>query len=131
MKFGKDLTGLRFGRLVVVRKVETINQGKRGSRSQWLCHCDCGNTKTVIRNSLTSGNTKSCGCLEKETKKTMHIKHGMAHERLYRIWCGMRDRCNRKSNKNFCYYGGRGITVCEEWQEFISFRDWALEYLEQ
>ncbi len=128
MKYPKDLTGLRFGRLTVIDKVGITNQGARGSRSVWRCKCDCGNYKDVIRNSLVCGNTKSCGCLEEETKKSMHIKHGMAKTRLYRIWCGMRDRCNRSNNSDYTHYGGRGIKVCSEWDgDFTKFKEWAIQ----
>lgn len=127
----KDLTGRRFGKLTVVKKIGVKNAGQRGkSRSIYLCKCDCGNETEVLRNSLITGNTKSCGCLERETKKTMHIKHGAAKTRLWRIWCNMRERCNNPNNKNYAYYGGRGVGVCDEWQNkengFINFRDWAM-----
>lgn len=105
MKFPNDLTGLKFGRLTVICKAGIQNQGKRGSRSMWLCKCDCGNEKVVIRNSLVTGNTQSCGCLEHETKVSTHLKHGMAKSRLWNIWCGIKDRCNNPNKKDWqnCY----------------------------
>ncbi len=127
MKYPKDISGLRFGRLTVIEKVGVTNGGGRGSKSLWLCKCDCGNEKVILRNSLVSGNTKSCGCLERETKKTMHLKHGMAKTRLWNIWCGIRDRCTRPNNHDFARYGGRGITICDEWKDdFQTFYDWAM-----
>lgn len=127
MKYPIDLTGARFGRLTVIEKAGVARQGQRGSRSLWLCRCDCGKEKIIVRNSLVTGNTKSCGCLEAETKKTMHLKHGMAKTRLWNIWCGMRDRCNRKNSSSYSHYGGRGIRVCDEWNHsFDSFKNWAV-----
>ena len=96
---------MKFGRLTAIKKVGTKGNGK-GSKSIWLCRCDCGNEKEILRNSLVSGTTKSCGCLEKEVKATMHLKHGMAKSRIWNIWTGMRDRCSRPNNKNYQRYGG-------------------------
>lgn len=127
MKYPMDLTGIRFGRLTVLEKAGVQGQGKRGSRSLWRCRCDCGNEIIVIRNSLVCGNTRSCGCLEQENKKTMHLKHGMAKTRLWKIWIDMGNRCGRKEDKSYPYYGARGISVCEEWAEFSAFKKWALE----
>lgn len=126
-----DLVGQRFGRLTVIKKIGVRKVGQRGqTKTVWLCKCDCGNEKEVLRNSLVSGNTKSCGCLEKETKKTMHVKHGEAKTRLWKIWCGMRERCNNPNNQDYSYYGGRGIIVCDSWSDkkdgFINFRSWAM-----
>lgn len=127
MKYPSDLSGIKFGKLTVIEKIGVTNEGKRGSRSVWLCECECGNKKEVERNRLTTGNTKSCGCLEHETKVKMHTKHGMAKTRLWNIWCGMKDRCYRKNNQDYSHYGGRGITVCEEWREdFQKFSDWSM-----
>lgn len=129
MRFPNDLTGLKFGRLTVVCKAGVQNQGKRGSRSMWLCKCDCGNEKVIVRNCLVTGNTRSCGCLELETKTNTHFKHGMAKSRLWKIWCGIKDRCNNPNNKSYSYYGGKGVKVCAEWASsengFENFRRWA------
>lgn len=128
MKYPKDLEGIKFGRLTAIRKAGVKNVGKRGSKALWLCRCDCGNEKVVLRNSLVSGITKSCGCLEMEVKKTMHLKHGMAKTRLWKIWCGIKDRCYRKNNNDYERYGGRGITVCNEWKDnFQAFHDWSMQ----
>ena len=128
MKYPKDISGMKFGRLTAIRKVGTTNGGGRCSKSIWLCKCDCGNEKEVLRNSLVSGNTNSCGCLETEVKKTMHLKHGMAKTRLWKIWCGMKERCNNPNNQDYPYYGGRGIKVCDEWlNDFQMFHDWAIK----
>ena len=110
-----DLTGQRFGKLVVIRRVE--NHGKRPA---WLCKCDCGNQLEVIGESLRSGNTKTCGCSRES--------HGCADDRLYSVWCTMKARCNNPNKNNYASYGARGIVVCDEWlNSFTAFRNWALE----
>ena len=115
----KDLTGNRFGRLVV------LNKSQNG---KWLCLCDCGNKKEILTHSLTSGKTQSCGCLQKERVSTTNSKHHARGTRLHNIWLGMRNRCNTPTHVRYYRYGGRGIKVCEQWGEFINFRDWALSH---
>jgi len=102
-----DLTGQRFGRLVVLK---LIGKNKWGSY-QWLCRCDCGKEKIVRIDSLKSGRTKSCGCLNRERL----TKHGHYGDRTYKSWSQMIQRCTNPNNKYFKDYGGRGITVCERW----------------
>ena len=126
----KDLIGVRFGNLVVLKK----SSKKAMSGSMFECKCDCGNTVTVARSSLTSGHTRSCGCTRKiflsENKPTK--THGFSRinngkcERLYRVWLGMRQRCNNPHNSKYNIYGGRGIYICEEWNDYKNFRNWAL-----
>lgn len=89
--------------------------------------CDCGEYSTVTTRNLTTGNTKSCGCLSLET----HLTHGMRNTRFYKVWQAMKNRC--KNKKLACYpnYGGRGIKYCNEWESLESFRDDMYEsYLE-
>lgn len=124
--FRKDLTGQRFGRLTVLEFVPT-----EGRISYWKCKCDCGNETVVQAMSLKSGNTRSCGCLCKEIncKRTTNrnTTHGKSHTRLYNIWKLMKSRCLKKTNKRYKDYGGRGITVCDKWQNnFQAFYDWAM-----
>lgn len=118
-----DLSNKRFGSLVAV---ETTSRNKRGQRI-WTCKCDCGKTTHVISGSLVSGNTKSCGCLNSKMTIRRNFRHGMTKTRIYNIWCRMRQRCSDKKCREYKLYGGRGITVCEEWQDFIQFHDWARE----
>ena len=119
-----DLTGRRFGRLTVIRK--TDQRGPDGGII-YECLCDCGNTCLVWGNKLTrKGHSakRSCGCLHDET----HPQHGGSKTPLYHKWKGMRERCYDPKSKQFHDYGGRGISVCEEWRnDFAAFREWAIE----
>ncbi len=115
-----DLTGRRFGRLIVIRRV---NNGKSKNR-RWLCLCDCGNEKIIYGSSLPSGRTKSCGCLQKELVRKRFTKHGHSKNKLrtYNIWKSMNQRCVNPRNKEYHNYGGRGIRVCQRWkQSFAHF----------
>jgi hypothetical protein len=116
-----DLTGKVFGRLLVLSQAPRI----RG-RIAFKCSCTCGNTIVVTSKSLLSGNTRSCGCLFKEQLSKRATKHGERWSRLYSIWLGMRSRCNSKTHASYRLYGGRGIKVCSEWDDFSTFRQWAL-----
>lgn len=115
----KDLTGLRFSRLTVIKRAD----GARG-RVRWECLCDCGNTVIVPAAYLTAGNTKSCGCLNRDSKPNK--THGMSDTRLYGIWSGMLGRCLEKNNPSYLNYGARGVSVCESWRTFENFCSWAM-----
>ena len=115
-----DLTGQRFGKLVVIERTETRSKG-RGNRPgvrMWLCHCDCGNSVYSEASNLRSGDQTSCGCA--------HDKHGDHKSRLYNIWAGMKNRCTCSNNERYDRYGGRGISVCLEWDHYPAFKEWAL-----
>lgn len=108
-----DLTGRRFGKLVVLCRAEN-----RGHMTYWKCLCDCGNEKVVQAASLVGGKTVTCGCRLKT--------HGGTGTRLYAIWCNMLNRCRNPNVKSYKTYGALGISVCDEWQEsFAAFRDWS------
>lgn len=85
------------------------------------CICQCGNTINVRSKSLTSGHTKSCGCLGKDNMTMIFLQHGMTHTRFYRIWLNMKNRCYNPQSSSYQYYGGRGIVTCGEWHEFRNF----------
>lgn len=116
----------RFGKLVVVEKGDNYIDKRGYPRDMWVCKCDCNNTKTILGLNLRSGNSKSCGCATKENAIKINTKHGMNRTRLHEIWVGMRKRCNNKKCKCYKSYGGRGITVCNEWKDFESFYNWAI-----
>lgn len=120
-----DLSGQKFHRLTVIsRHPENNAQNK----PLWVCICDCGTQTIVSGSDLKQGNTKSCGCLDRESAKERFTTHGKSKTRLYRIWLGMRERCYNPNNKRFKDYGGRGIFVCDEWRnDFMSFHDWAYQ----
>lgn len=118
-----DLTGQRFGRLTVVNRA---GSGK-DRQALWLCQCDCGNNCIVYASNLRKGHTKSCGCLQKEATSIANTTHGHRHSKLYGVWNSMIGRCHRKNNDSYPHYGGRGITVCDEWHSFDKFLSWALE----
>lgn len=118
-----DLTGQRFGRLVVLSENGRSHSGKK----RWLCQCDCGNQTCVVAGDLRSGRTRSCGCLHKESAKIKATKHGKRYSRLYRIWCSIKRRTCVKTDSGYSKYGGRGIGICDEWkQSFESFSEWSL-----
>jgi hypothetical protein len=120
-----DLTNRRFGRLVAVRR--TDKRDKCG-QAFWECICDCGNLTLVRAGELTRKKriVNSCGCLQKELASEANYRHGCANVDTrtpeYSVWSSMKDRCLNPNNPKYPYYGGRGITVCPEWQRsFIQF----------
>lgn len=122
----KNLIGKRFGKLTVIAKGEPINQ--HGTNlSTWICQCDCGVIKTIRQHNLLAGGSKSCGCGQMGGKYHIHNLHNSSKTRLYGIWQGIKQRCFNPKNKNYHNYGGRGITICEQWKDnFVCFQQWAL-----
>ena len=121
-----NLSGEKYGRLTVLRRI-----GTKRSSPLWLCHCDCGREASATSRDLRSGNKRSCGCIHSEQlalRNHKNAKHGCEGDRLYGIWHSMKQRCYDKNRKDYCNYGARGITVCDEWlNDFPAFRSWALE----
>lgn len=120
-----DLSGNTYGGLKVLSLAYVKNR-----RSYWLCLCDCGNQKIVRSDALISYKTVSCGCLKKKQDKinlTAHHKGGRTKERLYHIWMSMRQRCQNPNNQAYKDYGGRGISVAHEWNDYDMFKKWAFE----
>lgn len=137
IKRGQDITGYRFGRLTVLSE---LKGEKKWGKPCYLCQCACGNQKTVVRSSLLSGMTKSCGCLAKEQAKEAAkkmikhnqangyacvTKHGKArrgqHSRSYKAWMGMKRRCHNPNDKTYLEYGAKGITVIDRWHVYENF----------
>lgn len=119
-----DLTGQKFSRLTVIKRVENNKHKQR----MWLCKCDCGNEKIVRGLDLINGKIKSCGCLKIEQNKINlnSTSHGLTDCRLYYIWINIKTRCYNSQNKNYRFYGAKGIKMCDEWKnDFKAFYDWA------
>lgn len=106
----EDLTGRRFGSLTVLGYSHFKNV------SYWNCICDCGTIKSYQKGNLISNNAKSCGCLKSENISKGKTKHGMKHTKEYRIWWGIKQRCFYHKNDSYKHYGGRGISMCDEWK---------------
>lgn len=123
----EDLSGQRFGRLVVIEQSEDriLPSGKK--EAMFKCRCDCGNEKNIRSTSLKNGNTISCGCYRSECSRSRVAIHGMSNTRLHNTWKSMLERCYNKNNKSYRNYGAKGIVVCDEWKEFKPFADWALK----
>ena len=119
----KDRTGERHGRLVVLGPANI----KKRTENYWLCKCDCGNECVVSGSQLKKDGTKSCGCYQKETYGKHAITHGMTKTKLYKRWNSMKQRCQNPNEARYADYGGRGISVCEEWEDFEGFKKWAME----
>lgn len=107
-----DMVGKRFGRLVGVRLARISDSGD----ARWIFQCDCGREHEADGTHVRRGNTKSCGCLNKETYASRATTHGMSHTTEFRCWSSFINRCYNSHNNAFKNYGGRGITVCAEWR---------------
>lgn len=122
-----DLSGQRFGRLVVLRPVGLNRRGQR----LWLCRCDCGSRHKSNTSDLRSGNTRSCGCLHTDQRRRLCAElasrrggnpiHGKCYTPEYHVWRMMKNRCFNPRVARYEIYGGRGITVCERWLTFANF----------
>lgn len=126
MAMRDDLTGKRFGKLNVVGYDHTHITPSGQQRAYWECVCECGNTVSVAAQNLHRLKTTSCGC--NSSRKHIGDKqrtHGESKTRLYGIWCGMMSRCNNPNRIAYKDYGARGISVCDEWKDYSSFKFWA------
>lgn len=124
----RNLIGEKFGRWTVIEEAE-----KRNGMARLKCRCECGTEKVVYQKHLLSGASTSCGCLAKEKSRERleiyrkdNATHRMTSTRLYHIWVNIKSRCNNPNNDSFAIYGGRGIKICDEWQDFSNFMAWAL-----
>lgn len=120
-----NLTGTRFGRLIVVKRGPNYPHPTK-KIPQWVCHCDCGKDRIINGCNLRRGLVKSCGCLRKEITIARTLTHGCSGKRgkratEYETWAGMRQRCFNENNSDYRNYGGRGITICERWDSFENF----------
>ena len=110
-----DRIGQTYGRLTVIERAENTKHKK----AQWLCQCECGNTTIVIGSGLPNGKTKSCGCWHRERAREASTIHGYARSgsisKEYSIYQTMKQRCTNLNSKDYEHYGGRGVTICDEW----------------
>lgn len=120
----EDLTGHRYGRLVVVERAPSRVTPNGTVQTMWKCKCDCGNEIIARANGLKTGNTQSCGCRKTDILLQRSTKHGGRRsgntDRLYVVWESMLSRCRNDRD-----YAGRGISVCDEWKDYAKFREWA------
>lgn len=122
----KDLIGQRFNKLLVVEKAESYVSPTGNKQGRWKCLCDCGKTVFCTTGNLKKGDCQSCGCLGTEHRTEAITTHGKRHTRLYGVWQNMKNRCYNPNVKCYPNYGGRGISVCDEWiHNFSNFYDWA------
>lgn len=118
----KDRSGLRYGRLFVIQREANL-----GPHIAWLCRCDCGATTVVRGMQLQSGHTTSCGCRKREVMAQLgdvgrkNRTHGCTNTPEFRCWSSMHTRCDNPHSQGYARYGGRGITICEQWRSFESF----------
>lgn len=113
-----NLIGKRIGRLTVV---ERTNNTKHGA-TRWLCMCECGNTIVLTQQQIKKGHIDNCGCIKSPHFNTTH---GASKTKLYNVWKLMIYRCENPNNVAYHLYGARGISVCDEWHDFIIFKKWA------
>lgn len=121
-----DRIGEKYGKLNIIG----VKYSEKEKRNLAICECECGNIKIIDIRNLTSGRTKSCGCLHKENTARASIKHGMYKSRLNKEYRGIKQRCYNSNNTRYKYYGERGISVCDEWlgeNGFINFMNWSLK----
>lgn len=119
-------SGTKINRWTALKEVKNTDKYRRGKK--WLFRCDCGKEKILLAYDVRSGRSKSCGCLQRDVARTMHTNrtHGESGTRLYGIWKGMFSRCKGVHHSSNLYFG-RGISVCDQWNDYISFRNWSLQ----
>lgn len=117
----KDYTGQKFGRLTAIELDHTQRK-----HSYWKFKCECGSDLVLRVDTVVSGNTKSCGCYNREAHRVQKLTHGFSKQKVYHVFYAMKSRCYDPSNVAFEYYGGRGIKICDEWlRSPSSFCEWA------
>lgn len=119
-----DLSGRRFGKLKVLR----LDEERTKRKSYWICECECGTVKSIRGDTLNV--IQSCGCVKREQQKInlgIAYNHNMTYHPLFPIWDAMMNRCYNEKSSGYENYGGRGITVCDEWHDVKIFCKWAEE----
>lgn len=119
------MIGHKFTRLTVI---EECGRSKSGELL-WKCRCDCGKILNVPGRALRAGTTKSCGCYKVQLATERCTKHSLYYNPLYKTWVNMKGRCTCPTNKSYKYYGGRGISLCDEWYDSPkAFYEWAVTH---
>ncbi len=108
--------------LTLLKEKATFKQGRNFN----LYKCACGREVENRSRDVLTGKVISCGCKQLENLKYINLTHGLSTSRLYRVWATMKDRCFREKAKEYQNYGGRGITLCKDWLEYIPFHNWAM-----
>lgn len=115
MKINRDIVGNTYGKLTVLDEYKKIPNG-----TKWKCLCECGNETFVYRGKLTTGHTKSCGCLTSTLG-------GLSNHRIYQKWWSIKERCYSPNHASYHNYGAKGIKLCDEWHDFKLFYDWSID----
>ena len=126
----KSYIGQKIGRLYIVGRADDIVYPSGQRAIVYNCLCDCGNKAMVRKSQIINGNTKSCGCIQKEIIGSLNRTHGLSNKcgRLYPLWKSIKYRCYCKTSRDYKNYGGRGIVMCDEWKDdFQSFYEWAID----
>ena len=119
MTKARNLIGIKFGRLLPIELDKPI-----GNRRAYSCLCECGNIKSIRAECLTSGITKSCGCIRSEKIAMLNKTHGQSNSSEYKSWHHAKERILNPKNHKFSQYGGRGILMDENWiKSFQCFYD--------
>ena len=136
VKVKEDMTGWNMwehgvpdSRLVVIKQDEDYISPNEKHYARWLCECSCEekNLISVLGSHLRSGAIQSCGCLGKERRANVNAKHGKTNTRIYNVWKSMKNRCYNPNSEFYYCYGGKGVTMCNEWKEdFESFYNWSM-----
>lgn len=125
----KDLTGMTFGHLTVIKRSEDHISANGSKKVVWKCKCDCGSYTEVTSGNLLSSHTTSCGCVgSRKTIGARSVTHNKSKDQLYSVWSGIKRRCYNPNEEGYYKYGGRGISMCDEWREsFFSFYKWGIK----
>jgi len=118
-----DISGRIFGDLHCIELKTTSSKGEL----LYLCLCKCGNEVLARKSDLVSGKKKSCGCKQGQRSHGLSRENGKA-SRLHSVWVGIRQRCNNPKSDSYFRYGGRGIKICQEWNDYKNFYNWAMSH---
>lgn len=119
-------SGDKFGKLTIIKEVSPLRISNK-PRRMFKCRCECGNEKDIQLAVLMNGHSTSCGCEQKRKASSSNLKHGLTNHPLYNVWKNIKKRCNYPNASEYQNYGGRGISICEEWSNnFDNFYKWSI-----